>query len=230
MLPCACPARDQIQIWCCSYPSFIVVSVKQDVFARAGSLHQNRLPSGCPRQWVRAGQRRQSRRPLFYGPGDGWIEKIRLDRRRGSFSASAEPYQSDPEGKSAESPERTEIDWRLDITDPTSGRDGPVDNRRHHGALRVALLQAAEQVLERDGLAGLTLRAVARQAAYRTAPRPIISAISPALSASSPRSASASSTPPWRRREPPATCRWRSRWPAPKPMSDMRRPIPACMA
>ncbi len=163
-------------------------------------------------------------------PGDGWIEKIRLDRRRGSFSASAEPYQSDPEGKSAESPERTEIDWRLDITDPTSGRDGPVDNRRHHGALRVALLQAAEQVLQRDGLAGLTLRAVARQAAYRTAPRPIISAISPALSASSPRSASASSTPPWRRREPPATCRWRSRWPAPKPMSDMRRPIPACMA
>ena len=63
-------------------------------------------------------------------PGDGWIEKIRLDRRRGSFSASAEPYQSDPEGKSAESPERTEIDWKLDITDPTSGCDGPVDNRR----------------------------------------------------------------------------------------------------
>ena len=62
-------------------------------------------------------------------PGDGWIEKIRLDRRRGSFSASAEPYQSDPEGKSAESPERTEV--RLDITDPTSGCDGPVDNRRH---------------------------------------------------------------------------------------------------
>jgi hypothetical protein len=62
-------------------------------------------------------------------PGDGWIEKIRLDRRRGSFSASAEPYQSNPEGKSAESPERTEV--RLDITDPTSGCDGPVDNRRH---------------------------------------------------------------------------------------------------
>jgi hypothetical protein len=64
-------------------------------------------------------------------PGDEWIEKIRLDRRRGSFSASAEPYQSNPEGKSAESPERTEIDWRLDIIDPTSGCDGPVDNRRH---------------------------------------------------------------------------------------------------
>lgn len=34
----------------------------------------------------------------------------------------------------------------------------------HHGALRDALLQAAEKVLERDGLAGLTLRAVAREA------------------------------------------------------------------
>ena len=34
----------------------------------------------------------------------------------------------------------------------------------HHGALRDALLQAAERVLERDGLAGLTLRAVAREA------------------------------------------------------------------
>ena len=34
----------------------------------------------------------------------------------------------------------------------------------HHGALREALLPAAERVLERDGLAGLTLRAVAREA------------------------------------------------------------------
>ena len=34
----------------------------------------------------------------------------------------------------------------------------------HHGSLRDALLQAAERVLERDGLAGLTLRAVAREA------------------------------------------------------------------
>ena len=34
----------------------------------------------------------------------------------------------------------------------------------HHGALRAALLEAAERVLERDGLAGLTLRAVAREA------------------------------------------------------------------
>ncbi len=38
------------------------------------------------------------------------------------------------------------------------------DARYHHGSLREALLQAAERVLERDGLAGLTLRAVAREA------------------------------------------------------------------
>jgi AcrR family transcriptional regulator len=34
----------------------------------------------------------------------------------------------------------------------------------HHGALHAGLLEAAERVLERDGLAGLTLRAVAREA------------------------------------------------------------------
>jgi AcrR family transcriptional regulator len=34
----------------------------------------------------------------------------------------------------------------------------------HHGALHEALLQAAETILERDGLQGLTLRAAAREA------------------------------------------------------------------
>ena len=34
----------------------------------------------------------------------------------------------------------------------------------HHGALHEALLEAAERLLEREGLAGLTLRAVAREA------------------------------------------------------------------
>src|SRR5213593_4370400 len=38
------------------------------------------------------------------------------------------------------------------------------DTPYHHGALREALLKAAERVLERDGLSGLTLRAVAREA------------------------------------------------------------------
>src|ERR1700739_1769930 len=43
------------------------------------------------------------------------------------------------------------------------GRPAP-ESRYHHGALHEALLEAAERVLERDGLAGLTLRAVAREA------------------------------------------------------------------
>jgi AcrR family transcriptional regulator len=38
------------------------------------------------------------------------------------------------------------------------------DSPYHHGDLREALLKAAERVLERDGLPGLTLRAVAREA------------------------------------------------------------------
>ncbi|WP_249780245.1 TetR/AcrR family transcriptional regulator [Bradyrhizobium sp. dw_411] len=41
-----------------------------------------------------------------------------------------------------------------------SSRDAPY----HHGSLRDALLEAAERVLEREGLSGLTLRAVAREA------------------------------------------------------------------
>jgi len=46
-----------------------------------------------------------------------------------------------------------------------SGRRSPTESTPyHHGALRDALLKAAERVLERDGLAGLTLRAVAREA------------------------------------------------------------------
>jgi AcrR family transcriptional regulator len=34
----------------------------------------------------------------------------------------------------------------------------------HHGSLRAAMLQAAERILERDGIQGLTLRAAAREA------------------------------------------------------------------
>jgi AcrR family transcriptional regulator len=49
---------------------------------------------------------------------------------------------------------------------PTAPRSagGAKDAPYHHGALRDALLEAAERVLERDGLPGLTLRAVAREA------------------------------------------------------------------
>jgi hypothetical protein len=52
----------------------------------------------------------------------------------------------------------------------------------HHGDLHEALLKAAEQVLERDGLP-----------ACRTPHPPIISAISPASSANLPRSVSGNS-------------------------------------
>ena len=46
----------------------------------------------------------------------------------------------------------------------SASRSAKEDTPYHHGALRDALLQAAERVLEREGLAGLTLRAVAREA------------------------------------------------------------------
>ena len=47
----------------------------------------------------------------------------------------------------------------------------------HHGSLRKALLQAAERILERDGIQGLTLRAAAREAGGRTRHPRITSAI-----------------------------------------------------
>src|SRR5258705_13814565 len=48
---------------------------------------------------------------------------------------------------------------------PAARRGRSSDNSPyHHGALHDALLKAAARVLERDGLAGLTLRAVAREA------------------------------------------------------------------
>jgi AcrR family transcriptional regulator len=45
-----------------------------------------------------------------------------------------------------------------------NAKKGKEDTPYHHGDLHDALLKAAERVLERDGLAGLTLRAVAREA------------------------------------------------------------------
>ena len=47
---------------------------------------------------------------------------------------------------------------------PANRRRPPAETPYHHGDLHDALLAAAERVLERDGLAGLTLRAVAREA------------------------------------------------------------------
>jgi AcrR family transcriptional regulator len=51
-----------------------------------------------------------------------------------------------------------------DFAKPAKAKAAGAASPYHHGALRDALLEAAERVLERDGLAGLTLRAVAREA------------------------------------------------------------------
>jgi AcrR family transcriptional regulator len=67
---------------------------------------------------------------------------------------------------------RTRPRTRAARTTPSSFRSSPSRAAKsagaaspyHHGALRDALLKAAETVLERDGLQGLTLRAVAREA------------------------------------------------------------------
>src|SRR3954471_6921119 len=47
---------------------------------------------------------------------------------------------------------------------PSAKRRPAEEAPYHHGALHDALLKAAQKVLERDGLPGLTLRAVAREA------------------------------------------------------------------
>ena len=74
----------------------------------------------------------------------------------------------------------------------------PANTPYHHGALRDALLEAAERVLERDGLPGLTLRAVAREAGVsHAAPTHHFGDLT-GLSANSPRSVSGNSTPRWR--------------------------------
>ena len=66
---------------------------------------------------------------------------------------------------------------------PPQGKSRPY----HHGALREALLAAGERILDRDGINGLTLRAVAREAgASHAAPKnhfPDLAALSSALAA-----------------------------------------------
>jgi len=53
-----------------------------------------------------------------------------------------------------------------------SVKRNPAERPYHHGNLKAALVAAAEAVLARDGLAGLTLRAVAREAGVsHAAPR-----------------------------------------------------------
>src|SRR5712671_1723513 len=93
MLPCEHPARDQIQIRCCSlYLSFTIANVKQHVFARgffASEPSPIRLvaPSRSPRKWSDHHRSADAKAAVSCStdPGDGWIEKIRLDRRQQLF-------------------------------------------------------------------------------------------------------------------------------------------------
>ena len=56
------------------------------------------------------------------------------------------------------------------LPDPPGGAGGK--KPYHHGALREALLEASERILDRDGINGLTLRAAAREAgASHAAPK-----------------------------------------------------------
>jgi AcrR family transcriptional regulator len=73
--------------------------------------------------------------------------------------------KTDTKGAAARSP-RAQKKNAPAAASRTAGRarSAKTETPYHHGALREALLQAAERVLERDGLAGLTLRAVAREA------------------------------------------------------------------
>jgi AcrR family transcriptional regulator len=62
---------------------------------------------------------------------------------------------------------------KIEVEDGSMGvkRNDP-DRPYHHGNLKAALLDAAERVLDREGLAGLTLRAAAREAGVsHAAPR-----------------------------------------------------------
>jgi AcrR family transcriptional regulator len=69
-----------------------------------------------------------------------------------------------PRAKRASSPASAPRPRPARKSSTTKAGSAKAETPYHHGALREALLQAAERILERDGLAGLTLRAVAREA------------------------------------------------------------------
>jgi AcrR family transcriptional regulator len=89
--------------------------------------------------------------------------------KRNLYSVRIETYKALMVKSRSDSPARIRsaprTPARAGVNRNPRGSARPVAQARyHHGALRDALLEAAERVLERDGLAGLTLRAVAREA------------------------------------------------------------------
>jgi AcrR family transcriptional regulator len=105
-----------------------------------------------------------------------YIVKIPVSTRRGAVkrnlysvkiaaynaAMSKKPSDSKPVAKRA--PGKAAPARKGDAVKPAKAKAQGGASPYHHGALRDALLEAAERVLERDGLAGLTLRAVAREA------------------------------------------------------------------
>ena len=84
------------------------------------------------------------------------------------YSVKMKPYTAGMTRKAEAARKPAKRTSRASVARPAPGRRGQRGAAEHapyhHGALRDALLQAAERVLERDGLGGLTLRAVAREA------------------------------------------------------------------
>jgi len=79
----------------------------------------------------------------------------------GSYIAAMKTKAESPRSRVRRAPAARPARARGAARAPASGENtAPY----HHGSLHAGLLEAAERVLERDGLAGLTLRAVAREA------------------------------------------------------------------
>ncbi|MEA2940072.1 MAG: hypothetical protein QOD09_601 [Bradyrhizobium sp.] len=90
-----------------------------------------------------------------------WIEGAAAAVKQNLYSVKITAYNAPMTRKP-----RTGRPGRPAAASLKSGRKGKAaaETPYHHGALHQALLKAAERVLERDGLQGLTLRAVAREA------------------------------------------------------------------
>jgi len=82
---------------------------------------------------------------------------VKIGSYNTAMSRKAEPARKPARRVGRVAPSRS-------VRSRSGARTAKDDTPYHHGALRDALLQAAERVLERDGLGGLTLRAVAREA------------------------------------------------------------------
>ncbi len=81
------------------------------------------------------------------------------------------------EGQFAVKPERAKVEGALGKPSRRV-RKPKRPETYHHGSLREALLQAAERILERDGIQGLTLRAAPARPGSRMPPPRTTSATS----------------------------------------------------